>query len=462
MKSYPGRAMLEAEGYQGAQSGRREGRKETRKQEKQRKKVQMLLEQILSKANMTTAYERVVGNKGAAGVDGVAPGNFQSQLQREWPQVRLQLESGIYEPSAVKRVSIPKPDGGERHLGVPTYMDRLIQQAISQVLTNIYDPTFSENSYGFRNEKNAHQAALKAKEYINAGYSHVVDIDLSEFFDRVNHDYLMNELSLRITDKRVLKLIHKILRSEISDGKTITRCKQGVPQGGPLSPLLSNIILDKLDKELEKRGLRYVRYADDCSIYVKSKRAGDRVMESITRYIEKELKLIVNTVKSSVTRPWLMKLLGFTFYHKKGEKGIGVHRKSIDAYKDKIRSITCRSKPYSMGVRLAQIRQLNTGWGHYFKLSEAKSVFEGLDSWVKSRLRLCYWQQWKKPQTKVAALIRLGIPPYQSYQWGNTRKGKWRSVHSPILSRALSNIYLKQEGFTSLIDIVKPSKTVNV
>jgi group II intron reverse transcriptase/maturase len=409
----------------------------------------MLLEEILSRSNMLTAYDRVVGNKGAAGVDGIEAADFQFQLQRDWETVKSQLKNGSYRPRAVKRVTIPKPNGGERHLGIPTYMDRLIQQAISQVLVKQYEPTFSQTSYGFRSEKNAHQAALKAKEYINAGYSHVVDLDLSQFFDRVNHDYLMNELSRRITDKRVLKLIHKILRSEIADGKMLTPSKQGVPQGGPLSPLLSNIILDKLDKELEKRGLRYVRYADDCSIYVKSKRSGDRVMESITRYIEKELKLVVNTVKSSVTRPWMMKLLGFTFYHRKGEKGISIHRKSIASYKDKIRAITCRRKPYSMPVRLDQIRQLNTGWGHYFKLSQAKSVFEELDKWVRSRLRLCYWQQWKRTRTRIAALIKLGIPAYQAYQWGNTRKGKWRSVHSPILTRALSNSYLKQEGFSS-------------
>lgn len=416
----------------------------------------MLLEEILSKSNMESAYERVVGNKGVGGVDGVEAKDFLSQLQREWAQIKSELEIGSYQPRAVKRVTIPKPNGGERHLGIPTYMDRLIQQAISQVLMKQYEPTFSENSYGFRSEKNAHQAALKAKEYINAGYSHVVDLDLAQFFDRVNHDYLMNELSRRITDKRVLKLIHKILRSEIADGKRRVASKQGVPQGGPLSPLLSNIILDKLDKELEKRGHRYVRYADDCSIYVKSKRSGDRVMESITQYIEKGLKLKVNTEKSSVTRPWQMKLLGFTFYHRKGEKGISVHRKSISSYKDKIRAITLRSKPCSMAARLDGIRQLNTGWGQYFKLSEAKSVFAELDRWVRSRVRQCYWQQWKKPRTRVKELIKLGIPAHQAYQWGNTRKGQWRSVHSPVLTRALSNNYLKQEGFTSLTDIVKP------
>lgn len=422
----------------------------------------MLLEAIISKSNMQAAYRQVTGNKGAAGVDGIGTAGFPGQLKAEWETVRTELETGTYQPQAVKRVTIPKPNGGERKLGIPTYMDRLIQQAISQELTNMYDADFSENSYGFRSEKNAHQALQKAKEYINAGYSHVVDLDLSQFFDRVNHDYLMNELSRKIQDKRILKLIHKILRADIQEQGSLTPCKQGVPQGGPLSPLLSNIILDKLDKELEKRGHRFVRYADDVSIYVKSKRAGERVMESISTYIEKELKLKVNMEKSSVTRPWFSKLLGFTFYHKKGEKGISVHRKSIAAYKDKIRAITCRSKPYPMEERMMQIGQLNQGWGNYFKLSEAKSVFERLDEWVRSRIRLCYWKQWKKVKTRIGQLGKLGITPNKAYQWGNTRKGYWRTVHSPILARALHNAFLKEAGFVSLKDITTLPKTVHV
>jgi RNA-directed DNA polymerase len=422
----------------------------------------MLLEEIISKSNMQAAYARVVSNKGAGGVDGVEAANFAGQLKAEWATILPSLETGEYQPNAIRRVKIPKPNGGERKLGIPTYMDRLIQQAISQELTKIYDPEFSENSYGFRSAKNAHQALEKAKEYINAGYSHVVDLDLEKFFDRVNHDYLMNELSKKITDKRVLKLIHKILRAEIQEDGKSTPSKEGVPQGGPLSPLLSNIILDKLDKELERRGHRFVRYADDCSIYVKSKRAGERVMGSISAYIEKELKLKVNMEKSSVTRPWHSKLLGFTFYHKKGTKGITVHRKSVASYKEKIRAITCRSKPYPMEDRLMQIRRLNHGWGNYFKLSDAKSVFEDLDSWVRSRIRLCYWKQWKKVKTRIHQLEKLGVKPNQAYQWGNTRKGYWRTVHSPILARALNNAFLKEAGFVSLKDITTPLKTVSV
>jgi RNA-directed DNA polymerase len=438
--------------------------KEGKKRGNRKKKGadEMLLEEIISKSNMQAAYRQVTGNKGAAGVDGIGLAGFPRQLKADWEAVRTKLETGTYQPQAVKRVSIPKPNGGERKLGIPTYMDRLIQQAISQELTKMYDADFSENSYGFRSEKNAHQALQKAKEYINAGYSHVVDLDLAQFFDRVNHDYLMNELSRKIPDKRVLKLIHKILRADIQEQGRLSPCKQGVPQGGPLSPLLSNIILDKLDKELEKRGHRFVRYADDVSIYVKSKRAGDRVMESISTFIEKELKLKVNIQKSSVTRPWFSKLLGFTFYHRKGEKGVSVHRKSIAGYKDKIRQITCRSKPYPMEDRMMQIRQLNHGWGNYFKLSEAKSVFVALDEWVRSRIRLCYWKQWKKVKTRTGQLEKLGIRPNQAYQWGNTRKGYWRTAHSPILTTALSNAFLKKAGFVSLKDITTPLKTVNV
>jgi RNA-directed DNA polymerase len=416
----------------------------------------MLLEEILSKTNMQLAYKRVTGNNGAAGVDGIAAADFAGQLKAEWEAVKTKLEAGIYQPQAVKRVTIPKPNGGERKLGIPTYMDRLIQQAISQELTKMYDADFSEHSYGFRAQKNAHQALQKAREYINEGYSHVVDLDLAQFFDRVNHDYLMNELSRKISDKRVLKLIHKILRADIQEKGQSTPSKQGVPQGGPLSPLLSNIILDKLDKELEKRCHRFVRYADDISIYVKSKRAGERIMESISTYIEKELKLKVNIEKSSVTRPWLSKLLGFTFYHKKGEKGISVHRKSIAAYKEKIRLITCRSKPYSMEDRMMQIRRLNYGWGNYFKLSEAKSVFGSLDEWVRSRVRLCYWKQWKQIKTRIKQLERLGIKPNQAYMWGNTRLGYWRTAQSPILRRAIDNAFLKKEGLLCLKDIVTP------
>ena len=335
----------------------------------------MLLEEIISKSNMHRAYERVVANQGAAGVDGIGFMDFILEVRAKWPMIKSQLE---------------------------------------------------------------------------------IDLDLEQFFHRVNHDYLLNELSKKVQDKRLLKLIHSILRANIQDQNNQIPCKQGVPQGGPLSPLLSNIILDKLDKELERRGHRFVRYADDCSIYVKSKRAGERVMESISTYIEKELKLKVNVEKSLVTRPWHTKLLGVTFYHKKGYKCITVDRKSIVTYKDKIRAITCRSKPYSMENRLMQIRQLNQGWGNYFKLSEAGSIFMTLDEWVRCRLRSCYWKQWKRPRTRILQLERLGAKSHLAYQWGNTRKGCWRIAHSPILQPTLNNAFLKKEGLLNLKDVVTP------
>lgn len=420
-----------------------------------------LLKKILNKENLRQAYKRVMENHGAAGVDGIFGKGFAAQIKSEWAGIQSQLECGSYRPRAVKRVEIPKANGvGIRKLGLPSYMDRMIQQAISQELTAIYDPDFSEQSYGFRNEKNAHQALRKAQEYIHAGYSHVVDLDLEQFFDRVNHDYLMNELSKRIMDKEVLRLIHRLLRAPIDHHGQITACKQGVPQGGPLSPLLSNILLDKLDKELEKRGHKFIRYADDISIYVKSKRAGDRVMESITQYIEKELKLKVNIEKSTVTRPWFTRLLGFSFYHKKGkEKGIRVHSKSISSYKDKIRQLTQRNQPVPMGERLHLISSLNQGWGGYFRLSESVTIFRELDKWVRSRVRLCYWKQWKRVKTRIRKLKELGICHSQAYQWGNTRRGYWRVVHSPILTRSLSESFLEKVGLVSLKSITSPRKS---
>lgn len=438
----------------------KEGKKQGNREKK--KMQEKLLEEIISRENMQSAFKQVIENKGAGGIDGVEGKDFSAQLKSEWSRIKRQLETGSYQPQAVRRVEIPKPNGGVRQLGIPTYMDRLIQQAISQVLTRMYDPDFSEQSYGFRSEKNAHQALQKAKEYINEGYSHVVDLDLEKFFDRVNHDYLMNELSRKIKDKRVLKLIHRILRADIHFQGNPVPCKEGVPQGGPLSPLLSNIILDKLDKELESRGHKFIRYADDCSIYVKSKRAGERVMKSISTYIEKELKLKVNQDKSTVTRPWQTRLLGFTFYHRKGEKGLSVHGKSIASYKDKMRSITNKNQPIAMEERMMQIRSLNRGWGNYFKLSEAKSVFVELDKWVRSRIRLCFWKQWKRVRTRITMLEALGIKPTLAYQWGNTRKGYWRVVHSPILVQTLTNAFLKKAGFVSLTSITSPAKTVEV
>lgn len=410
----------------------------------------MLLESIVSRQNMTEAFKRVKSNKGAGGVDGVEIEGFKTQLDQRWEGVKTAILEGSYQPEAVRRVEIPKPNGGIRLLGIPTLMDRLIQQAIGQELVKLYDGSFSEFSYGFRPGKSAHQAVVQAKEYVNAGYSHVVDLDLDQFFDRVNHDYLMNLLSQRIEDKRVLKLIHRYLRAGVMKDGIVQANTTGMPQGGPLSPILSNILLDVLDKELGNRGHRFIRYADDCSVYVKTKRAGERVMTSIRKFIEKELKLKVNMVKSAVTRPWKTKLLGYSFYLRNGDRKLKIARESIRKYKDKIREITSRSKPVAMYRRYELLRQLNVGWYNYFRLNEARSIIVELDEWTRRRIRLCYWKQWKRAATRIEMLEKLGTPSWIASQWGYTRKGYWRIAGSPILNRSLNNTFLQKEGYLSL------------
>jgi group II intron reverse transcriptase/maturase len=412
-----------------------------------------LLERIISRGNMRQAFDQVRSNKGSGGVDGVEIEGFKTQVEKEWPGIKAAIGEGKYEPQPVRRVEIPKPDGGVRLLGIPTLMDRMIQQAIGQELMAMYDSTFSKSSYGFRPGRNAHQAVLQAKAYVNEGYSHVVDIDMAKFFDRVNHDYLMNLLSERIKDKQVLKLIHRYLKAGVMINGLATVNTEGTPQGGPLSPILSNILLDKLDKELESRGHRFVRYADDICVFVKSNRGAERVLNSVSTYIENELKLVVNRTKSMATRPWKSKLLGYSFYHKKGEKGLNIAKSSIKKYKTKVREITSRSRPIAMYKRYDMLTRLNRGWYNYFKLTEARSILEDLDQWVRSRIRLCYWKQWKNPRTRVKMLVQLGTPEGQAYQWGNTRKGYWRTSHSPILTRALNSSFLRKEGYLSLKEL---------
>jgi len=412
-----------------------------------------LLERILERRNVRRAYEQVMANKGSGGVDGIEIEGFKSQVLASWPQVKTAIEQGQYQPSAVRRVEIPKRQGGTRTLGIPTLMDRMIQQAIAQQLTIIYDAKMSESSYGFRQKRNAHQALLKAKQYVNEGYSHAIDIDMAKFFDRVNHDYLMNLLSERIKDKRALKLIHRYLKAGAMMDGVATVNGEGTPQGGPLSPVLSNILLDKLDKELEKRGHCFVRYADDICVFVRSERSAKRVLKSVSRYIEKELKLEVNQAKSGVTSPKETKLLGYSFFYKEKEIRLKVHKDSIAKYKSKVREITSRSKPYAMYKRYEMLRQLNRGWVQYFKLNEAKSYFTKLDEWVRSRIRQCYWKQWKRPTMKMVMLVKMGTPKRKAYEWANTRKGYWRTSHSPILQRALNNSLLKREGYLTLSDL---------
>lgn len=412
----------------------------------------MLMKQLLSRKNLTKALKQVERNKGSHGVDGMPVEILREHLQSHWSLIRAEIESGTYQPLPVRRVEISKQSGvGVRPLGIPTVTDRFIQQAIAQVLIPLYDPMFSEHSYGFRPKRRSHDAVKRAKEYIQNGYRWVVDIDLENFFNEVNHDRLMGILGKRVQDKGILKLIRKCLQSGIMmNGIKVTN-ERGVPQGSPLSPLLSNIILDELDKELERRGHRFCRYADDCNVYVKSRKAGIRLKESITQFIEKKLKLRVNEEKSAVDRPWRRKFLGFSFTYELTAR-IRIAKESVKAAKQKIRQITSRSKSISTEQRIEKLNEFIVGWCNYFSLADTPTPFRDLDSWLRRRLRMCVWKQWKKPKTKVKRLISLGVPKEKAYEWGNTRKKYWRVACSPILNRTLTNSYWRNEGLKSMME----------
>jgi RNA-directed DNA polymerase len=409
-----------------------------------------LLERILSRENMLVAYKRVVANKGSHGVDGMKVDELRTFIIDKWQSVRQKLLEGRYVPSPVRRVEIPKADGGVRLLGIPTVLDRLIQQAIAQELNKIYNPTFSDNSFGFRPNRSAKQAILKAKEYINAGNRIVVDMDLEKFFDKVNHDILMDRLSKKIKDKRVLKLIRKYLESGIMINGIKVNSEEGTPQGGPLSPLLANILLDEVDKELEKRGHKFCRYADDLNIYVKSKKAGLRVMKSIKKIVEGRLKLKVNESKSAVDLVSRRKFLGFSFYFGKGGVNIRIHEKSYKRFKERIKEITNRNKGISMKYRLKKLNEYTVGWLNYFSIAKAEAKIKRYEEWLRRRLRACIWKQWKKPKTRFNNLKKLGLTEYKAWEYANTRKGYWRISNSPILSSTLNNQYLENLGYISI------------
>ncbi|CAG9707705.1 group II intron reverse transcriptase/maturase [Clostridium neonatale] len=409
-----------------------------------------LLEEALERQNMLLALKRVISNKGSHGVDGMKIDELREHIQKHWLTIKAKLLESKYNPSPVRRVEIPKPDGGVRLLGIPTVQDRLIQQAIAQVLSKLYEPLFSENSFGFRPRRGAHDAIRKSKQYINQGNKWVVDMDLEKFFDKVNHDILMSKLEKKIRDKRLLLLIRKYLKSGILiNGVSITS-EEGTPQGGPLSPLLANIMLDELDKELERRGHKFCRYADDNNVYVKSKRAGLRVMESMTNIIENKLRLKVNKYKSAVDFVSKRKFLGFSFYFSKSGAEIRIHEKSIKRFKEKVKFYTNRNKGISMEYRLSKLNQIIRGWINYYGIADARGKLAELDKWIRRRLRACIWKQWKKIRTKHRNPVKLGINKNKAWEYANTRKGYWRISNSPILSRSLNNKYLESLGFVSL------------
>lgn len=409
-----------------------------------------LLERILHRDNMNAAYKRVKSNKGSHGVDGMKVDELLPYLKQHGKALITSILEGTYRPQPVRRVEMKKPEGGIRLLGIPTVVDRMVQQAIAQMLTPIFERTFSDNSYGFRPGRDAKQAVTKAKEYMEQGYKWVVDIDLAKYFDTVNHDKLMALVAREIKDKGVLKLIRLFLQSGVMINGVVVETEEGCPQGGPLSPLLSNIMLTELDRELEKRGHKFCRYADDNNIFVKSKRAGERVMRSITDFLENKLKLKVNKDKSAVDRPWKRKFLGFTFYQWSGKIGIRVHKKSINRFKNKVREITSRSNACDMEFRMRRLRQVTTGWLNYFGIADISRIVKELDEWIRRRIRMCFWKQWKKIKTKHDKLRKFGVKDGKAWEYANTRKSYWRIANSPILATILTNSYLENLGYMSI------------
>lgn len=406
-----------------------------------------MLKEILDRQNLEKAKLQVMRNNGSGGVDGMQTDELRDFLNHHYQKLKEEITSGNYTPSPVRKVEIPKPQGGTRMLGIPTVIDRLIQQAIAQWLSPKYEGTFSENSFGFRPQRNAHQAVMQAKHYLQEGKTWVIEIDLEKFFDKVNHDHLMSTLAKRISDKPTLKLIRSYLRSGIMDGGTVSQQTEGTPQGSPLSPLLSNIVLDALDKELITRGHSFVRYADDCSIYVKSKKSAQRVCGSITKYIEEQLLLKVNTAKTKISRPNQSTLLGFSFYQQKGKWEIRIAEKSIQRITEKCKVITQRSDGTSVEQKITKLHPIITGWVNYFVIAKGKSAMQRLDEMIRTRLRICKWKEWKRIKTKISNLFKLGIKRQKAYEWGNSSKGFCRVAHSPILCRALNNNFFHKLGY---------------
>lgn len=410
-----------------------------------------LFESFLSRENLARALKRVEANAGAPGPDGMKTTELRPWLKAHWPEVRARLDAGTYRPQPVRRVFIPKPGGKVRGLGVPTVLDRLIQQALLQVLTPIFDPHFSEASYGFRPGRSAHQAVRSAQEAIAGGHTWVVDLDLESFFDRVNHDVLMARLARRIADKQVLKLLRAYLNAGVmQDGVKVPQ-EQGTPQGSPLSPLLANIMLDDLDHELEARGHQFARYADDIMIYVKSERAGQRVMRSTRTFVEKKLRLRVNEAKSAVAPATASPFLGFGFFTRDKEVKVRLDPKAKAAAKMRLRRLSGRSWRVPMAVRIAALNRFMRGWTAYFALADTPSVFAELDEWLRRRLRQVRWKEWKKRTGRYRGLVACGIPAWQAQKWASSGRGCWRVSASPILQRALPVSYWQALGLAGFL-----------
>lgn len=408
------------------------------------------MEAVVERGNMKAAYERVVRNKGAAGVDGVTVVELKSYLQMHWLRIKEELLAGQYVPHPVKRVDIPKPGGGSRMLGIPCVIDRVIQQAIHQILHPIFDGEFSERSYGFRPNRNAHQAVQQAKEYMAQDCRWVVDVDLEKFFDRVNHDVLMARIARKIEDKNLFRVIRRCLQAGMMESGLVSQREQGTPQGSPLSPLLSNILLDDLDKELERRGHKFCRYADDCNIYVRSKRAGERVLASITQFLEERLKLRVNREKSAVDRPWNRKFLGYSFTWHKQPK-LKVAAASVKRLKAKLKEEFRKGRGRSLSQLIETLTPILRGWLQYFRLAGVKGVFEELDGWIRRKLRGIRWRQWKRPWTRAKHLMKLGLERTRAWTSATNGRGAWWNAGASHMNAALPKKYFDACGLVSLL-----------
>lgn len=410
-----------------------------------------LMEEIISRANMQKAYNRVVSNKGAAGVDNMSTGQLKGYLQTDWPRIKEELLNGTYNPQPVRKVEIPKPGGGTRMLGIPTVLDRLIQQAVHQELGPLFEAGFSASSYGFRPGKSAHQAVQAARKAVSGGLSWVVDIDLAKFFDRVHHDILMSRVARKVKDKRVLHLIRRYLQAGLFEGGIIAPRTEGTPQGGPLSPLLSNILLDELDKELERRNHTFCRYADDCNIYVRTKRSAERVMASITSFLEERLKLTVNQEKSAVDRPCNRQFLGYGMTNHRTPK-LKTGEKAVERLKSKLREISRKGRGRNLKRIIEEVTPILRGWSNYFKLSEVKKHFDELDSWFRRKLRCILWRQWKRPFTRARKLMQRGLSEARAWRSALNRRGPWWNSGASHMNQACDKSYFTKLGLLSLLD----------
>lgn len=413
-----------------------------------------LMEVVCERGNLWLAYERVIRNKGAAGVDGIGVSEFKGHLQQHWPTIKAKLLAGTYIPQAVRRVDIPKPQGGVRTLGIPTLTDRLIQQALHQVLSPIFEADFSESSYGFRPGRSAHQAVKAAQHYVAQGRRVVVDMDLEKFFDRVNHDTLMAKLAKKIGDGRVLKLIRRYLEAGMMAEGVVSSRTQGTPQGGPLSPLLSNILLTELDRELERRGHAFCRYADDCNIYVRSQAAGERVLGGITQFLSERLKLTVNEAKSAVARPWERKFLGYSLTRHKAPK-LRIAPASLQRLEDKVREVLKGARGRSVRATIEDLNPVLRGWAAYFKLTETKRALEDIDGWLRRKLRCILWRQWKRPYTRAKNLMKAGLREERAFRSAFNQRGPWWNSGASHMNAAFPKSFFDRLGLVSLLDTTR-------